>query len=443
MIALSLLVCSVHTRRATFAPKIIEQIYGQWETLPEVDQQRVEILFLMDNKIIGLGEKRNMMVDMARGEYLEFVDDDDEIEPDLISSILAAIDEHHPDVVTFLAAVTINGGDPKPCVYSTRWKRDSNTASEYRRIPNHICAVRKEVARNASFPNVPKGEDSGFSKLLLPHLKTEHHIPRVLYRYAYSDETTETQVERPSMIRSRPLPPVVDVVILSNGSDRSLRAMTQTTIDSCLSGANSLPVNVIVVEARPNLAYRNAVTIPAPPGSFNYNRTANAGAEHGSAPWLMIANNDLKFEDGWLHALLAADHPIVSPHNPGDPRQADLEQNEVGRENGRHLSGWCYCLTRDLYRLIGGFDERVRFWCSDDAVLEQVVGAGYDPMIVPAARVKHLTSRTLRRAGRDHDELTWGQVRIFNRIYGRDKFGDDARYLRYLTRHPETVEAGL
>ncbi|GAB3750004.1 glycosyltransferase [Microlunatus parietis] len=436
-VALSLLTCSTNTRYRTFGRAIQDQIWPQYDALPEADRARVEIMILTDNKAMMLGEKRNVMVDAARGEYVQFIDDDDRIEPDLITSVLAAIDANPGvDVITFLASVTINGGPPKICRYSKAFGRDLNTPTEYRRLPNHICCIRREVALQATFPNLIRGEDSAYSRLLLPHLRTEHAIDRVLYHYDYSDETTETQQHRRGVIRTRPdQPPIVDVVVLSNATGARLRRMTQHTIDTCLAGANTLPVRVIVLEQQ-QVRYQRAETVHAPE-PFGFNEFANRGARLGSAEWIMIANNDLVFEDGWLHQLLAAGHPIVSPLNPGDHRQRDLDGNETGRVNGRHLSGWCYMITRKLWQQIGGFDERLRFWCCDDAVLEQCVAAGVDPMIVPAARVRHLVSATLRSSASstDRDALTWGQVDLFNRLYGRDKFTDDPRYAAWRARN--------
>lgn len=440
MITLSLLVCSVHTRRHSFAREIQDQLFGQWEALGEVDRERVEVIVLTDNKSMMLGEKRNVMVDAARGEYVQFVDDDDRVEPDMISTMLAAIDQHHPDVVTFRASVTIDGGEPKPCVYSLRWSRDMNAVGEYRRLPNHLAAVRRELALKAPFPALPYREDSEYSKLLRPLLRTEHHVDRVLYHYDYSSETTEAQANRTVAARPRGHAPVVDVVMLSKATDPRTRRMTQKAIDTCRAGAGSLPVRVIVVEQAPGVSYRHAETIPGPDGPFGYNASANYGAGRGSAAWIMVANNDLVFEPGWLHPLINAGHELVSPHNPGDPRQRDLpEGGETGLVNGRHLSGWCFMISRRLWQAIGGFDERFRFWCSDDATLEQCAAAGVEPMIVPGSRVRHLVSATLRREGADDGALTWGQVELFNRLYGRDKFADDPRYRAWLDRHSVTA----
>jgi hypothetical protein len=74
MIDLSILVCGVHTRYDTFLPKIQKQLYDQYAGLAVADQDRVEIIVLTDNKKQMLGTKRNVMVNMAQGKYVQFVD---------------------------------------------------------------------------------------------------------------------------------------------------------------------------------------------------------------------------------------------------------------------------------------------------------------------------------------------------------------------------------
>src|SRR5690606_8642835 len=145
-IKLSILVPSVHTRRNTFLPKALDMLYDQYEELDESQKKQVEILFLVDNKTIMLGHKRNTMVDMASGDYVVHVDDDDRIEPNYIKTLLAATDSK-ADVITFLASVYINGATPKICRYSTTFDSDHDTPTQYNRLPNHICCVRREIAR--------------------------------------------------------------------------------------------------------------------------------------------------------------------------------------------------------------------------------------------------------------------------------------------------------
>jgi GT2 family glycosyltransferase len=200
-----------------------------------------------------------------------------------------------------------------------------------------------------------------------------------------------------------------------------------------VAGANSLPVNVIVLEQSRRSKYRHARTVHMTE-RFNYNRFANCGAQMGDAEWIMIANNDLIFHDGWLHHLLAADNPVVSPREPKDYRQVDIEENISGYQTGRHLSGWCFMIKRELWRAIGGFDDCVEFWFSDDVVIEQVKAKGYLPMLVHDSVVEHLGSVTLKQSP-NHDDLTWGQVEIFNEKYGKEKFHDDPRYRAWKAAH--------
>lgn len=445
-IDLSILVCSTHTRWDGFGRDIQRQLWGQYGLLSPEDQDRVEILILTDNKTMMLGHKRNVMVGMAQGRYVQFVDDDDRIAPDMIAAVLEATGRD-TDAITFLAEVSLNGEKPKLCRYSLRYLKDRNTATGYERVPNHICAIKRDLATRVSFPHLPYGEDSGYAKLLRPFLRTETHLDRVLYHYDYSSETTETQQH----LRNRPAParpdaaPVADIVILSNATTDDLLRMTQATVDTCRAGANGLPVGIAVLEQRPGIVYKRCATIHMDE-PFHYNRFANFGARRGSADWIVIANNDLLFHDGWLHQLIAAGHPLVSPKCPRDSRQREFTENTTGDITGQHLSGWCFMIARELWETIGGLDEAVSFWCSDDVVIEQAKAQGVLPMIVPGAVVEHVQSVTLKKKpSPSRDELTWKQVDIFAAKYGGHRLQSHPEYLRWKASQPESSHpvAGL
>lgn len=434
-VKLSILIPSVHTRRNTFLPNIQDALFSQLDTLEPHLKEQVEVIVLLDNKKRMLGSKRNDMVSMAQGEYYVMADDDDRISPSYVRDLLDGT-QTGADVITFKAEVTINGQSSKICTYTKDIAADYNTPDAYFRLPNHICAVKREIGMQISFPNIKYGEDAAYSKLLKPLLKTEHHIDRVLYYYDFNEQTTETQEhirENRTKIRTEQ-PPIADVVILSNAKDESYREMTQEAVDSCIRAANGLRVNVIVVEQDRSAEYKNC-SAHYLTSAFNYNRFANFGANQGGAPNIVIANNDLIFEDGWLHNLLAADHPLVSPKCPAALKQRDVTENEIGDENGKHLSGWCFLIKRKLWEEIGGFDTDVSFWYSDDVTIEQCRAKGVLPMIVPGAVVRHKGSQTLITSPKEtFDDFTWGQTDIFNRKYNKAKFIDHPGYIEWKSK---------
>lgn len=440
MIDLSILVCSIHKRYDNFLLKIEKQLFEQYEALNEADKERIELLVLTDNKQMMLGHKRNTMVDIAQGKYVVFVDDDDRVSDDYIDQLLEAT-KSDADSIVFKASVSLNGGKAKICHYSKDVVNDYNANDAYYRIPNHICCVKRELALKSSFPNVLYGEDAGYGKILLPHLKTEHKIEKVLYYYDYNAKTTETQAWRYNRTPPRNNKPVVDVVILSKAVDSRSRNMTQRAIDTCYYGSNGLPINILVVENGSVVKYARATTIKKNE-EFNYNEFANTGAALGSAEWIMIANNDLVFHDGWLHHLIAAGNDVVSPHEPNDPRQADIEENESGFVTGRHFSGWCFMIKRQLWEDIGRFDTDVSFWCSDDAVIEQVKAKGITPMLVKQSIVDHQPSSTLRTfSPAKQAEMKWGNVYIFNKKYNKSKFADNREYKQWVKNNVATESA--
>ncbi len=189
-VRLSILVCSTHNRYDNFLQKILNQLFSQWKELP--DQDEVEILALVDNKKMILGDKRSKMTEIAQGEYVAFVDCDDRVVTDYIKELLEGI-KSGCDVIVFKASVSLDGAIPKLCHYSKDYEGDHNTPSSYFRLPNHLMCVKRELAVQIKFPSVSFGEDADYSKRLKPLLKTQHSINKVLYYYDFNSTTTETQ----------------------------------------------------------------------------------------------------------------------------------------------------------------------------------------------------------------------------------------------------------
>lgn len=428
---LSILIPSVSERRNSFLPKSLDMLYGQLESLPAEDQKQVEIIYLIDNKTMMLGDKRNLMVDIAKGEYISFVDCDDRISPDYISSLLDGI-KSGADAIVFLAEVSLNGNQAKICRYSKDYPNDYNTETEYHRLPNHIPCIKKSVSKRVSFPSLKRAEDAGYAKLLKQHIRTEHKIEKVLYYYDYNDLTTVAQEDIPEVRykKTNMGEITVDLVFVSNAKKLG-KNMTQNAIDSAIKGANGLRINCIVIESMPGLFYKNAHTFN-PDRPFNYNYYLNFGAVRGSAPWIMFCNNDLIFRNGWIHALLNADYPIVSPISQKDFRQKDAIENELGWQCGRHLSGWAFMMKRELWEKIGRLDEDFDFWYADNSLIGQLKKHDIAPMLVPSSRVDHIGSQTLKTKSIDErNSLMWSKLDLYNKKYNENLFTDHPNFIQW------------
>lgn len=419
---LSILIPTINTRRNTFLPRILEQVYSQYDKLK--DKNEVEILVLMDNKTIVLGDKRNLMIQQAKGDYVVFIDDDDRISNDYIESILEATKENS-DVITFNSVVRLNDEQSKICYFSNSYLEDKNKPNIYERIPNHICAIKREIAKKVKFPSKTFREDVAYSILLKPLLKTETNIPRVLYYYDFNTETTETQTStRKQDGYKKPkteIPSILDIVILSNAKSEVFKNMTENAIKTAIETSKGYKINIIVMEQNDNINYANATTIHYD-GEFNYNAVANLGISEGKSPYIMVANNDLIFKKDWLFHLLKANHPVVSPKCPKDSRQINIKENTLGFEVGKHFSGWCFMMKRCVWEDIGGLDEDFGFWFADNATVKQLEAKGYTPMIVADAIVEHLGSKTLRTLPDEKKKkLTRGQTKKYNDKYKDNK----------------------
>lgn len=380
----------------------------------------------MDNKKMMLGDKRNLMVEQSQGEYVVFVDDDDLVAPDYILSLLDAT-KNGSDVITFQVEVSLNGGNSKICHYSKDFEKDQNTDTEYYRLPNHICCVKRELAEQVEFPSVLYGEDAVYAKLLKPLLKTETKIERVLYYYHYNSDTTETQLHLKTQRRYTRekihSAPILDLIILSNAKDAYFRGLTEQAIKTAQENAPGYHINFIIMEQNKQVFYKKPLQTVYYNFEFNYNQLANEGAKIGTAPYIMVANNDLIFKPDWLYKLLETNEPVVSPKCPIDPRQSSIRANAKGLELIKNFSGWCFMVKRTVWEHIGGFDEDFGFWFADNAVLRQLEAKGYQSMLVVDSHVEHLGSQTIKTLPEhERKEKTVGQAPKYNKKYDEHHF---------------------
>lgn len=149
-----------------------------------IEKDEIQIVFERDSGQKTVGQKRQELLEAATGDYIAFIDDDDEIAPDYISKILNAI-ETKPDCCSLTGELRwLNlGGKTQRFEHSLDHDAWCQKDGVFLRYPNHLNAVRRELALQVGFKDMRHGEDRDYSDRLKPLLKTEAKIDGVLYYY--------------------------------------------------------------------------------------------------------------------------------------------------------------------------------------------------------------------------------------------------------------------
>lgn len=153
----------------------------------------VEIIVCSDEKKITTGEKRNCLLKIAKGKYVIYIDDDDEVPNYYINELKKACDSDS-DCFAINGKMTTDG--QKEIKWRLSKDYDNITIKEngvdvYLRKTNHITGVKRELALLAPFPNKSNAEDKGYSDALNPFLKTEYKIELPMYHYKFSTKNKE------------------------------------------------------------------------------------------------------------------------------------------------------------------------------------------------------------------------------------------------------------
>lgn len=147
--------------------------------------EKVELL-VDSTEDLTVGGKRNKLLRQSQGLFVVFVDDDDEVTEDYVSTLVGTMEQHPlADCIGLEGWITFDGDRRQAWKISRTFDTWHEKEGVYYRTPNHISPVRRELALLVGFPDLSFGEDAEYSRRLLPLLKTEAYIPRPLYHYKF------------------------------------------------------------------------------------------------------------------------------------------------------------------------------------------------------------------------------------------------------------------
>ena len=200
---------------------------------------------------------------------------------------------------------------------------------------------------------------------------------------------------------------VRDIVVVENGDEGST--------PPALEGRE-----VTLVTPRINLGYGRGVNrgvaatkklsfvlVSNPDVVLHEHSVARMGAYLEANPGVGIVGPQILRTDGSIYPSqrvfpnfwLAGLHALLSPFWPTNPA---TRRYRLPRRDGTvdWVSGACFMVRRDVFEIVGGFDERYFMFAEDMALCWQIRKAGWSVATVTSAEVTHVEGLSRSRAPR-------------------------------------------
>jgi GT2 family glycosyltransferase len=195
---------------------------------------------------------------------------------------------------------------------------------------------------------------------------------------------------------------IVDVIILTDNADT---VMTCETIQSLHDSETEHEFQVITVASgRKNGGYMNASGEVFIDGPFNYNKALNKGFTYLTNEWVLISNDDVKYERKWFSNMMKVydARPDIECFSPKDPmlylryfnghfsgHQGDYFESYIVSEA---FMGWSIMIKRSALDKILPLDEQFDMYYQDNDFVECLKQQGIKHALVRDSIASHLNT---------------------------------------------------
>lgn len=155
--------------------------------LPQTNYKDIEVIAYWNNGELPLANIRQALINSAQGEYISFIDDDDEIPKDYCNTIYPLLDG--VDYIGFRLQLYHNGEKMRPTFHSLKYSNWSEDEKGYYRNISHLNPIKRNIVLRIPFVaenQVP--EDADWSQRIAPYVKTQHYIKKIMYYYYHNTE---------------------------------------------------------------------------------------------------------------------------------------------------------------------------------------------------------------------------------------------------------------
>lgn len=150
-----------------------------------------EVELLINGKdLTPIGLKRQAMLCEAKGEYVNFIDDDDMVPEDYVETLLPLMDG--TDYIGFQLQMYNQGRKEKPTYHNLKYTEWCENQIGYYRGVSHLNPIRRDIALKGKFEG-GAGEDKHWADQVQPYCETAHYVDRVMYHYYFDYTKSLTQ----------------------------------------------------------------------------------------------------------------------------------------------------------------------------------------------------------------------------------------------------------
>jgi len=182
---------------------------GLLEALERLDDSRINVQYLAERRNIAAAT--NAALEAARGEYVAFMDHDDELAPHALLEVVAAVNETGADFIY----TDEDGIDAEGQRISPHFKPDfSPELLLSHNYVTHLVAVSRGLLRRVGGlrSEYDGAQDYDFVLRATEQAELIHHVPEILYHWRRGDTSTSTRADSKPLARERGRRAVADAL---------------------------------------------------------------------------------------------------------------------------------------------------------------------------------------------------------------------------------------
>src|SRR5437667_5308273 len=444
---------------------VLTQAYENWEllliddgsadpdllrTLPDLAGRDRRIVLANLGKHGGISAASNRGLELARGEWVTFLDHDDVLEPDALFQIVSVL-QMHPNIDLIYSDEDKLGQDGfEAPLFKPDWSPDFFLSYNY---IGHLTAVRRDLVQNAGGfrSQFDSAQDYDLFFRVTELTSRIHHIPRVLYHWRRSESSSAISVrQKPEQLdasrraiedhlkrRDEAAHVAVDwrthafrvrrevaeskkisIIIPNSQGDEAL----ERCVESLSSKTDYSNYEILIIRSdnspgAPSCLLRFPHRLLQFPGVPNDSAVKNYGAKESDAQWLLFLDDTVEIVDReWLTIIAehiqrpqvgavgarllnrngTVEHAgiVVGVNGTAQPAFCGFPAEHPGTNrqlqvtrNCSAVSSACMLTRRDVFEQAGGFDESLSGALADVDLCLKLRQAGYLIVYTPFAKL--------------------------------------------------------